>query len=329
MKKQQELISIIVPVYNVELYLRRCVDSIIEQSYKNLDIILVDDGSTDSCSSICDEYLSIDSRISVIHKKNGGLSDARNHGMPSARGEFITFIDSDDWVVSDFIEHLYSLILEYKADISICSFQKTFEYPAKPIIESKEIVKRYTNIEALSELNGKHGTLLVSAWSKLYKRSLFEGISYPLGKIHEDDFTTYKLLYKANNIVLSPKVGLFYWQRSDSITSTPSLKAQADKLEASIERFHFFNTLKFSKLNSIGARSMFHNYINYEYLLRMNKVDDCQFNAKTILNDLRKNIQTGLFKYFYEIYFISPKFGWFIYKKIIKPLILKPKYNQG
>ena len=118
--KKQDLISIVVPIYNVEKYLEKCINSIIIQTYKNIEIILVNDGSTDSSGKICDIYLKIDKRIKVVHKKNGGLSDARNVGIENAKGKYIAFIDSDDFLDSDFIEILYNLIIEYNADVSCC-----------------------------------------------------------------------------------------------------------------------------------------------------------------------------------------------------------------
>lgn len=323
---KKQTISVIVPVYNVELYLGRCVDSILAQSYRELDVILVDDGSPDNCGVICDQYAEQDPRVTVIHKKNGGLSDARNHGMAVAKGEYVTFVDSDDWVSLDYIETLYSLIVENDADISIGNFQKTSVYPAQ--IEQNEPVnvKKYNNIQAVSELSGSHGVIFVSAWAKLFKKSLFDNIAFPVGKVHEDDFTSYKLYYNAGQVVFSNKVILFYWQREDSITGSRSMKGYKDKLEASSEKFEFFKGKKETYLMSLAGRSLFHNFIHYEKALKGASEVEYSVDRKSLHQSLRQTQQSLAFKLFYEIYFISPSLGWLIYKKIIQPLLLKHKY---
>ena len=160
------LISIIVPVYDVEPYLRKCIDSILIQSYRDLEIILVDDGSPDNCGAICDEYAEKDKRIKVIHKKNGGLSDARNAGLDIATGEYIGFVDSDDWVMPDMYEYLYKAVKEYDADMSVCGY---YDYWGKTIsgryCQDIQVYKGQEGIKALLDL--KFGNYV---WNKLYKR---------------------------------------------------------------------------------------------------------------------------------------------------------------
>ena len=148
--KKQDLISIVVPIYNVEKYLEKCINSIIIQTYKNIEIILVNDGSTDSSGKICDIYLKKDKRIKVIHKKNGGLSDARNVGIENAKGKYIAFIDSDDFIDSDFIEILYNLIIEYNADVSCCKCNVIYKKNKKQQVEEK--INIFTNYEAINEM---------------------------------------------------------------------------------------------------------------------------------------------------------------------------------
>lgn len=203
----EELISVIVPIYNVEKYLNKCIESIINQSYSNLEIILVDDGSKDSSGIMCDSYILKDKRIKVIHKENGGLSDARNVGLDKAKGEYIVFIDSDDWIDEKMIEILYNIIKKNNSDISICDYFLAYNEEIQTQKEDIEIIN-LSNIEALKTIYDKDlGVCMIVAWNKLYKRNLFkDDIRYPYGKIHEDEFTTYKLLYKAKkNIIYKSK----------------------------------------------------------------------------------------------------------------------------
>lgn len=229
------LISIIVPIYKVEKYLCRCIDSILAQSYSNTEIILVDDGSPDNCPTICDEYAQKDKRVSVIHKKNGGLSDARNAGINAAQGDFITFVDSDDWIAPTFIESLYDSILKAEADIAICEFSKESSYCIhKPDSTS---YKSLTSKQALLELLQNQRTVFATAWCKLYKADFFKTIRYPVGKFHEDEFVTYKLYYAAKKICYIQQKLYYYFQRNDSIMATRHPQDVLDVLE---QRYLFF-----------------------------------------------------------------------------------------
>ena len=173
----EKLISVIIPVYNVELYLRRCVDSVINQTYKLLEIILVDDGSTDSSGKICEEYSKTDNRIKVIHKTNGGLSDARNAGIEICKGDYITFVDSDDWIDPDLVKHLYDIIVKFNADISIGMYKKVYDnFINDKCIKEFYNVYEYAGTKALEELY-VHRSFGVHACGKLYKRNLFDTLS--------------------------------------------------------------------------------------------------------------------------------------------------------
>lgn len=218
MDNSNPLITLIVPVYKVEPYLKRCLDSIINQTYKNLEIILVDDGSPDNCGIICDEYASKDKRIKVIHKENGGLSSARNTGLDIAQGEYISFIDSDDTISIDMIEYLYKLLNKNDADISICLH--TIVRGSKRWISYKKIKEGViTGKECIKKLLYNDG-VDTSAWAKLYKRTLFNKIRYPNGKLFEDIATTYKLFIKATSIVLGKESKYNYILRDNSIVSS-------------------------------------------------------------------------------------------------------------
>lgn len=231
-------ISVIVPVYNVESYLKRCIDSIINQSYRNLEIILVNDGSPDNCGTICDEYTKQDQRIKVIHKTNGGLSDARNAGIALATGDYIGFVDSDDYVHPQMYEILYKNLIQTNADISICRFDRIDEN--HPILtEREDIITELSQTEALSRLFTYSCLDFTIAWNKLYRRELFNKIRYPKGRIREDEFTTYKLIYLSKKIVLTEQSLYYYVQSPNSIMRNSDLKKEIDYADAMEERIAF------------------------------------------------------------------------------------------
>ncbi len=235
MTSSSPLVSVIVPVYNVEPYLRRCLDSIVNQSYTNLEIILVDDGSLDNSPQICDDYAAKDKRIIVIHKKNGGLSDARNAGLDVCKGEYISFVDSDDWVDEKYVEKLFSLIIEENADIAIGENLKTDgKISAK---QENVIVKAYSTRDALFHLFRKTHIAFVISCGKIYKRNLFKSIRFPVGKFHEDEFTTYILFYNSKKILYTSQILYYYYQRVGSIVST---RHPWDVLEVFEQRYLFF-----------------------------------------------------------------------------------------
>ena len=218
------LISVIVPCYNVENYLKKCVDSILNQTYKNLEIWLVDDGSPDNCGQICDEYSKIDDRIKVIHKENGGLSDARNVAIDQATGEWITFIDSDDYVSVEYVETLYNLVEKYDCEVSVACFSTFCEgqepQVASCVYEDEKMEPLYA-VEQMFYQN-KFDT---SAWAKLYHRRLFEkGIRYPKGLLYEDLPTTYLLMLESKGVAFTNKVLYYYLLRASSIEGAYSPK---------------------------------------------------------------------------------------------------------
>lgn len=232
---ENPLVSVIVPIYKVENYLRECVDSIISQSYSNLEIILVDDGSPDRCPEICDEYALKDSRIKVIHKPNGGLSDARNAGIEVAKGEYLSFVDSDDVIHSQMIEVLMKSILEDNADVSCCDF---FSFYDTGELSSSFI----RNIQYLV-LDPKEWFLRkysAAAWNKIYRKDLWVSIRFPKGKYHEDVFTTYKICNVANKIAHCGHKLYFYRQRYSSIMKSSNLQRLLDLKEGTSELLNFF-----------------------------------------------------------------------------------------
>ena len=242
---KRSLISIIVPVYNVENYLPRCIDSILKQSYENFELLLVDDGSIDSSGSICDLYADKDSRIHVFHKKNGGLSDARNYALEHAVGDYITFIDSDDYVGIDYLRILFEAITENSADISTVKFIETYSMKTE-FCESTDERAVFNGEQVFKEMvtDRYYG---VTACSKMYKRELFRNTRFPVNKVYEDYFTIPIILIEGKACASSTSVQYYYFQRADSITksvSSPSVQmcmeasdnllAKAEKKSASI-----------------------------------------------------------------------------------------------
>lgn len=237
------LVSVIIPVYKVELYLKQCVEAVIVQSYTNLEIILIDDGSPDLSGEICEYYAKKDNRVRVIHKKNGGLSDARNAGLDVFSGDYIAFIDSDDFVHKDFIKILIENIKD--ADMAFCgliSFNNEDEL-SKNFSDTFQ-VKTFDNLFLLQNISSFRSPLVVVAWNKLYKRHLWENLRYPKGKIHEDEFVIHHLLYKCNKITFCDTPRYFYRQRQGSITDSYTLKNIIHALEAFENRIEFCKSKK-------------------------------------------------------------------------------------
>ena len=215
------LISVIVPIYKVEKYLRKCIESILSQTYTNLEIILVDDGSPDKCGEICDEYEKKDSRIKVIHKKNGGLSDARNAGLDIMAGNYVAFVDSDDWIEPQMYEHLLAKLHYFHADISIGGV--SCDLDDNGIINTEKIVSYDSAPFSEGNVETMHRFFITSwaAWDKLYKADLFRDIRFPVGEINEDEAIVLQLLSKCTRVCYTNEVFYHYMRRpsSGSITA--------------------------------------------------------------------------------------------------------------
>lgn len=233
---KQPLVSIIVPVYHVEKYLDDCIRSILHQTYSYFELILVDDGSDDSCPQKCEEWGEKDNRIRVIHKINGGLSDARNAGLEIARGEYIAFVDSDDFVHECYIEELLKIIEEKDCDISICRFQKFIDGDS---IENKKLKKEVRCLQSI-ECYRSTDAFYDVAWNKMYKRDVIGNIRYPYRKLHEDIYTTYKIIISAKKVGITEDELYYYRQRGDSIIGNQTGAPGIDIEEAFWERIAFF-----------------------------------------------------------------------------------------
>ena len=233
-----DLISIIVPIYKVEPYLNKCVQSIVDQAYRDLEIILVDDGSPDNCPAICDAWAAKDSRIKVIHKENGGLSDARNAGLAIAKGDYVAFVDSDDYIEPAFIADLYDALSRTGSDIAECGVSYVDETGVvlkhRPVSPEKELDR----MGALRQLVLEDG-VYQTVWNKLYRREMIDGIPFEKGKYHEDDFWTYQVFDRMEKLVLVDKPLYNYLQRGGSIIGVGYNLKRLDGLEARVLRMQY------------------------------------------------------------------------------------------
>lgn len=305
-------ISVVLPIYNVIEYLDDCVKSILAQSYPTFELILVDDGSTDGSQTLCDQYKQIDERITVIHQKNGGLSAARNTGIRYAHGQYITFIDSDDFVAHDYIEKLYCSITESDSDISMCDFQKVAEEASLENIKTKcstEVkplsLNKEDTIRKVYDENF-HGIDFVS-WAKMYKIDLFRknNIYFPEGKLHEDAFTTYKLIYFSEKIAYINIPLYFYRIRSGSIMTASFSEKRLDMIEATREEYQFFKEIQNYELMKIALWDHLHKVKYILKMLETSSDDTRKFTKKVCedlnkdLNECRKYISIPIIKYVY------------------------------
>lgn len=241
-----KLISIIVPVYNVEKYLSQCIKSVLNQSYTNWELILIDDGSPDNSPEICDYYAAHNKKIKVIHKKNGGLSSARNVGIDTAKGSYITFLDSDDYLHHDYLKIMLSYAIENDADIVQCDFSRV-ESDFSNFASKSIAYRKYNNHSIFLE-----GAAKIILCAKLYKTELWGSIRMPIGKINEDDFTTWKLYYNSYNIIVLSAQLYYYRVNPRSIMASQKKNIQLDFLQAYEERIHFFHNIQKHDLEMIS-----------------------------------------------------------------------------
>ena len=248
-------ISVVVPVYKVEQYLDRCVKSILSQTFSDFELILVDDGSPDNCGKMCDEYAEKDGRIKVIHKKNGGLSDARNFGidyaMTESGSEWITFIDSDDWVHPKYLEALYNAVTETGLPISVCSFERT--YGESPAVDETLLLPKCVNTE---EFYCKDNVNAIVAWGKLYKKDYFGKIRYPVGKLHEDEFVTYRIIFQTPDIAFIDEPLYAYFQNSGGTMLGGFSERNLVVFDAVSEQISFFNKNGYKRAYASALKSL-------------------------------------------------------------------------
>lgn len=285
-KKQenQELISVVIPVYKVEKYLEKCIESLLKQTYTKLEIILVDDGSPDNCGKICDDYAQKYSQIKVIHKENGGLSDARNTGIIHSKGSYITFIDSDDYVDEEYIEVLYNSIISNDADLSVVAHRVLYE---KNCIDKSTSEMFCANSEIILEKILYDDGVDLSAWGKLYKISLFDEIKFPKGRLYEDSATTYKLIDSSEKIVVYSKALYNYVIRNDSISNNEFHEKKMDLITSTKEMTDFIKN-KYPDLENACDRRLMYSYLSTLTQLAMSNKKFPEEQAK-MMNYIKNN----------------------------------------
>ena len=264
-----EKITVIVPVYNVEHYLDKCLDSLINQTYKNLEIIVINDGSTDNSGTICQEYAQKDNRIVYIEKENGGQAEARNMGLDRVTGSYVSFVDSDDWVELDYVETLYKKITEYQADIAVGNYCKFNESDSNFYfhISGNYFEKLYDNVSIVDCLNDSNRLLnsaLIVAWGKIYRKEIISNFRFPVGIVTEDTVFNLKILLASKSIVYINKVAYIYRVRSGSISNTWDEKWIRDCIYAIEDRLALLSTLGYPMSEHIHAYKFILNHITSE-----------------------------------------------------------------
>lgn len=302
-----ESVSVIIPVYKVEAWLDRCITSVQNQTYQQLEIILVDDGSPDRCGVICDAHARNDQRISVIHKQNGGLSDARNAGIEKATGQYLVFLDSDDWVHPSFIARLHALLHAAQADLAICHYlQVSDERQAHLPEDAHYSIYELNSHEALRELAFDRYMPFVVAWGKLYKKELFDQVRFPVGKIHEDEYVAHQLIYKARKVVYTEEPLLYYWQRSDSITGKDfDVTYRLHVGDAFMNRAAFYAAIGMPECRDKVYRDAFMIYRDV-FSRGKTGLPDRQSLYRVLKTRLREGHYSIRFKLYYELFFICP-----------------------
>lgn len=254
-------VSVIVPVYKVEKYLDRCVSSLLNQSFSEFDLILVDDGSPDTCGEVCEGYATRDPRVRALHRKNGGLSAARNTGIDFAlkncAPQWLAFVDSDDWVAPDYLARLYAAVVETGCKMAVCGLRRT---AGEPLPQTR--TGRVSVLSADDYYCGEHhGGITATAWNKLYHVSLLESLRYPEGKLHEDEFTTYRAVYAAGTVAVQEDALYAYFQNDAGIMRAPWDPRRIAMLEAFREQHAFAGSIGSQRL----ARRVSQKYVYAAY----------------------------------------------------------------
>lgn len=297
-----DLISVIVPIYKVENYLNKCVESIAAQTYSNLEIILVDDGSPDNCPQMCDDWVAKDSRIKVVHKENGGLSDARNAGLAVATGEYISFIDSDDWIEPEFLQTLFDTLQQTGAQIADCATRLVDEEGKELSIRGVSDDEILDTVSALVRLVNED-RVYQTVWNKLYRRDAIGDILFEKGKYNEDDYFTYQIFDRAEQIVVVSKPMYNYLQRSSSIMGVGYNPRRLEGLQARVLRMQYLQ-----------------KYPETAALTRQTLVLDCMWHLQSILLHLNGQAQLDAKKTVLDILKTVPKVAG-------KELTLNAKYR--
>lgn len=287
------LLSVIITIYNVEPHIKKCIESVLSQDYDNLEIILIDDGSKDNSGEICDEFVKQDNRVVVVHQENNGVSAARNHGISKASGEYIAFIDGDDYIDSMMYETLMSNIIKYNADISACGYHDVY---ANRIISSQEevVVDLFKKEDAIKLLFGKNDKIKVFTWNKVYKKRIFEKIKFPIGEIYEDVAIILDILSECDRIVATNQPLYYYVHRDTSITKKQYTYKDNAGIVASQRNFEYIS----AHYNGYEDNSKI--YLCKMYFLILDKLilsgDRYIEERRRIVSDINKNFSFVLIK---------------------------------
>lgn len=305
------LVSVIIPVFDVEEFLPRCVDSVLGQSYADLEVILVDDGSPDGSGVLCDSYARADDRVVVMHQDNRGLSHARNVGLSVARGVYVTFVDSDDWLHPQMVQTLVELTERQDADLAMCDYQQTDGTDDLPVeIEAEESV--HTGLEALWMLVGPTPvyTRAVVSCAKVYRRALFDGVLFPIGRFHEDEFTTHRLFWRSRRLAQTTARLYAYRLREGSITASFSPRKRKDARDAFRERAAFFHAVGLEDLASVAYRKAFVAAVSDRVKLVergfSEEVASLDRDLRALVREGRSVRQSWRFRSYTEVYAFAP-----------------------
>lgn len=265
-------ISVIVPVYNGEKFIEKCLNSILNQTYENLEIIVINDGSEDKSPELCNSYAKKDCRVRVVHQKNAGLSSVRNKGLQLAKGGLIGFVDQDDFIHPKMYELLLTNLIDCDADISICDYSKIYDcsynnYLSKNL--DKQNIYTYSRLEALKNLLNKNYLTTVVPWNKIYKKELFKNVRYPVGKTADDEFVIHHIIQSANKIVYTDLVLYYYFHNTNSITNKQFNLSRLDGLTAIKDRIKLFQEQKYDDLLPLSLYIYLHLIIKNYFLVKM------------------------------------------------------------
>lgn len=297
-------ISIIVPVYNVEDYIEKCIKSILNQVFTEFELILVDDGSTDNSGNICDKYAEKDNRIIVIHKENGGISSARNIGLNIAKGEYIAFVDSDDYINKNMYHTLYNLIIKTQSDIAMCNY-KTISKDEEVNLNEDQIINSHdikciNNIQYLNNLYGKDKVKYIVMWNKLYKNEIFRKLRFKDSRIEEDEFIIHHVLYLSDKIVYIDKNYYYYMQRNNSIVGSKYNLKRLDKIYALEDRIEFFKEKKLVDLYNKAVKDYIDVFF-WNYYEMKKEINGYKKEIKNIMKSYNKVLKDMLFNPFISL----------------------------
>ena len=286
-------ISVIVPVYKVEPYLRRCVDSILDQTYSDFELILVDDGSPDNCGAICDEYAQKDSRVVVIHQENGGLSAARNAGIDwafaNSDSRWLSFIDSDDWIHPQYLERLLDAAEKKDLPVSVTSFQRV---SSETDVTIQDLMTANPEIWETEELFCKKNVEATIACAKLYRKELFRDLRYPVGRIHEDEFLTYQILFQTKQVVFLPEPMYWYFQNENGIMHAKWTAKRLDNIDAHREQIRFFRKNGYTSALQVKSRHFALLICRSLAELKKTEIRDKYLYEKKLKKELRRHLRS-------------------------------------